>query len=251
MKALIVVCAMVGLSAAPAQSARSGQSARQKGRLFQPVDLGLLEAPDRDEWQKPDQIMDALRVAEGSTVADVGAAGGWFTMQLARRVGPNGIVYAEDIQPQMVDGIARRAQRENMPWVRPILGSATDPRLPPGIDAILIADVYHEVEDPIALLRNAARSLKAEGLIGVVDFLPGGGGPGPAPDERPDPNAVIEAARAAELQLSKREDIPPFLFLLLFSRTTSILTPAREDWHGPGMRGAGPPSRARTSRARP
>jgi len=50
MKALIVVCAMVGLSAAPAQSARSGQSARQKGRLFQPVDLGLLEAPDRDEW---------------------------------------------------------------------------------------------------------------------------------------------------------------------------------------------------------
>ena len=85
MKALIVVCAMVGLSAAPAQSARSGQSARQKGHLFQPVDLGLLEAPDRDEWQKPDQIMDALRVAEGSTVAEVGAGGGWFTMQLARR----------------------------------------------------------------------------------------------------------------------------------------------------------------------
>lgn len=218
MKALVVICAIVGISAGPSQSTRAGQSAKQKGRLFQPVDLGLLEAPDREEWQKPDQIMDALRAAEGSTVAEVGAAGGWFTMRLARRVGPNGVVYAEDIQPQMVDGVARRAQRENVPWVRPILGSATDPRLPPGIDAILIADVYHEVEDPVALLSNAARSLKPQGLIGVVDFLPGGGGPGPAPEERPDPNAVIQAARAAGLQLAKREDIPPFMFLLLFAR---------------------------------
>jgi ubiquinone/menaquinone biosynthesis C-methylase UbiE len=247
MKASIVVCAMVALAAGPEQ--RSSQSARQKGRLFPPVDLGLLEAPDRDEWQKPDQIMDALRVAEGSTVADVGAAGGWFTMQLARRVGPNGIVYAEDIQLQMVEGIARRALRENLPWVRPILGTATDPRLPAGIDAILIADVYHEVEDPVALLSNAARSLKPQGLIGVVDFLPGGGGPGPAPDERPDPKAVIQAARAAGLQLNKREDIPPFLFLLLFSRATSAAVPAGEEWHSLGTRRSEQPSRARTSRA--
>jgi ubiquinone/menaquinone biosynthesis C-methylase UbiE len=196
----------------------SAQTGRTKGRLFQTVDLGLLEAPDRDEWQKPDQIMDTLRIAEGATVADVGAAGGWFTMQLARRVGPNGIVYAEDVQLPMVDGIARRAQRQNVPWVRPILGTATDPRLPPGIDAILIADTYHEVDDPIALLKNAARSLKPQGRIGVVDFLPGGGGPGPAPDERPDPQAVIQAAEAAGLRLTKREDFPPFVFLLVFER---------------------------------
>src|ERR1700737_4273022 len=76
------------------------QQPKQKPpRLFQPQDLGLLEAPDREQWQKPDQIMDALGVAEGSVVAELGAAGGWFTLRLARRVGPNGLVYAEDIQP--------------------------------------------------------------------------------------------------------------------------------------------------------
>jgi SAM-dependent methyltransferase len=187
-------------------------------RVFQPVDLGLLEASDRDEWQKPDQIMDTLRIAEGSTVADLGAGSGWFTIHLARRVGPNGIVYGEDIQAPMVDYISVRARRENLPWVRPILGTTTDPRLPAGIDAILIVDTYHEVEDPVTFLRNAARSLKPQGLIGVVDFLPGGGGPGPAPEDRPDPQAVIEAAEKAGLQLDKREDFPPFVFLLVFEQ---------------------------------
>jgi len=182
------------------------------------VDLGLLEASDRDEWQKPDQIMDTLRIAEGSTVADLGAGSGWFTIHLARRVGPNGIVYGEDIQAPMVDYISVRARRENLPWVRPILGTTTDPRLPAGIDAILIVDTYHEVEDPVTFLRNAARSLKPQGLIGVVDFLPGGGGPGPAPEDRPDPQAVIEAAEKAGLQLDKREDFPPFVFLLVFEQ---------------------------------
>jgi predicted methyltransferase len=200
----------------------SGQTAqlRPRGRLFPPQDLGLIEAPDRDEWQKPEQIMDTLRIAEGSVVADLGAGGGWFTIHLARRVGPNGIVYAEDIQQQMIEAIGRRAQRENLKWVRPILGTATDPRLPPGIDSVLIVNSYHEMEDPVALLRNAARSLKPQGLLGVVEFLPGGGGPGPAADERPDPAAVVAAAQAAGLRLKQREDIPPFVFLLVFELAT-------------------------------
>ena len=71
---------------------------RATRRLFPPEDLGLLEAPDRDAWQKPEQIMDALGIADGSAVADIGAGGGWFTLRLARRVGPNGLVYAQDIQ---------------------------------------------------------------------------------------------------------------------------------------------------------
>jgi SAM-dependent methyltransferase len=224
--ALLAVLIFVSLPAEPAQPAPhrqtpQGREQRPRGRLFQSVDLGLLEAPDRDEWQKPDQIMDTLRIAEGSTVADLGAGSGWFTMHLARRVGPNGIVYAEDIQTPMVDFIGVRARRENLTWVRPILGSATDPRLPPGIDAILIVDTYHEVEDPVALLRNAATSLKPQGLIGIVDFLPGAGGPGPAPEDRPDPQAVIQDAANAGLRLKQREDFPPFVFLLMFERVSS------------------------------
>jgi SAM-dependent methyltransferase len=127
-------------------------------------------------------------------------------------------VYAEDIQPQMVDYIEQRAQRENLRSVRPILGTTTDPLLPPGVDAILIDDVFHELDDPVTFFRNAAKSLKPGGRLGVVDFLPGAGGPGPAPEERPDPKAVIAVAETAGLYLQKREDIPPFLFLLVFER---------------------------------
>jgi ubiquinone/menaquinone biosynthesis C-methylase UbiE len=165
--------------------------------------------------------MDGLNIVDGAVVADIGAASGWFTIQLARRVGPNGLVYAEDIQAEMIDGITRRIQRENLPWVQPVLGTATDPLLPAGIDAVVIDDTFHEMEDPVKLLKNVARSLKPQGLIGVVDFLPGGGGPGPAADERPDPQAVIRAAGAAGLHLRHREDIPPFVFLLVFERARS------------------------------
>ena len=212
---------------APARPIRPAP-AKPKGRLFQAQDLGLLEAPDRDQWQKPDQILDALSISEGAVVAELGAAGGWFTLRLATRVGPNGLVYAEDIQQEMIEGIARRMQRENITNVKPILGTPSDPRLPPGLDAALISDAYHEMaddpEDPqliVKLLRNVARSLKPQGRLGIVDWTPGHGGPGPPADQRADPNAVIEAARAAGLELISREDFPPFVYLLVFGRSAS------------------------------
>lgn len=207
------------VAAAPASPALPAPPALQsKSRLFAPLDLGLLEAPDRDQWQKPDQIMDALNIADGSVVAEIGAAGGWFTVRLARRVGPNGLVYAEDIQPTMIDAIERRAQRENLRNVRTVLGGETDPNLPSGIDAVLIADTYREIDDPVALLRNVAKALRPQGRVGVVDYNAGGGGPGPAPDQRVDPEAVIKAATAAGLQLVAREALPPFQYVLVFGR---------------------------------
>ena len=152
----ISVPALPALPAPPAQT-------KPKGRLFPPQDLGLLEGSDREQWQKPDQIMDRLGIADGSIVADLGAGGGWFTTRLARRVGPNGFVYAEDIQPQMIEAIGRRIQREGLLNVRTVLGTVKDPRLPRGIDAVLIVDAYHEMEDPVTLLRNVERSLKPQG----------------------------------------------------------------------------------------
>ena len=215
------------LSARPARPARpappalsvtraQGPAAKPKARLFSALDLGLLEAPDREQWQKPNLIMDELRIAEGSVVADLGAGGGWFTIRLARRVGPNGLVYAEDIQPQMIDATRRRAQHERLTNVRTVLGSPGDPRLPRKIDAVLIVDAYHEIEDPIVLLKNVERSLNPQGRVGVVGFLPGGGGPGPAPDERVAPDTVVKAAEAAGLTLQVRVAVPPFQFLLVF-----------------------------------
>jgi ubiquinone/menaquinone biosynthesis C-methylase UbiE len=192
------------------------------GRLFPPQDLGLLEGPDRDAWQKPEQIMDALAIADGAAVADLGAGGGWFTVRLARRVGPNGVVYAEDIQPEMIEAIKRRVEREGLTNVRSILGTVADPRLPKAaLDAVLIVDTYHEMEDPVALLRNVATALKPRGRIGIVDFTKEGGGPGPPMDERIDEDRVIRDARAAGLQLLEKESFLRYQYLLVFGLPTA------------------------------
>jgi len=198
-----------------------GAAAQQPphGRLFPPHELGLLEGPDRDAWQKPEQIMDALAIADGSTVADLGAGGGWFTIRLARRVGPNGRVYAEDIQPQMIEAISRRVQREGLPNVTTILGTPNDPRLPEGqVDAVLIVDTYHEMEDPVTLLRNVLRSLSPKGRVGIVDFTMEGGGPGPPMDERVEPERIVRDAEAAGLRLLRRVTFLRYQYLLVFSR---------------------------------
>jgi len=227
---LLLLCAFVSYLPGPPRlpappALRAAQGAQRKGRLFQPQDLGLLEAPDRDQWQRPDQIMDALGIAEGSIVAELGAAGGWFTLRLARRVGPNGLVYAEDIQPPMLEAISRRMQNENLANVKLVLGTPSDPRLPEGLDAVLIADAFHEMDDPpgliVTLLTNVARSLKPQGRLGVVDWTPGSGGPGPAADQRVNPDTVIAAARSAGLQLVGREEYPPFVYLVIFGRATA------------------------------
>ena len=176
--------------------AQSQQPAPRQGRQFPPTDLGLLESPDRAAWQKPELIMDALRIAEKATVADIGAGAGFFTVRLAVRVGPNGIVYAEDIQQPMLDSIKRRVSREGLNNVVCRLGTDTDAKLPKGaLDAVLVVDVYQEVEDEpsrIRLLRHLADTLKPNGRIGIVNYKPGEGGPGP--DQRLE-RSVVEAYR--------------------------------------------------------
>jgi len=212
--AALVALALAGGSPGPAAAQRPVH-----GRLFPPEELGLLEGPDRDAWQKPEQIMDALGIADGNVVADLGAGGGWFTIRLARRVGPNGRVYAEDIQPQMIESISRRVQREGLPNVTTVLGTPSDPRLPPGqVDAVLIVDTYSEMEDPVALLRNVRQALSPKGRIGIVDFTLEGGGPGPRLDERVDAERVIRDAEAAGLHLVKRETFLRYQYLLIFGR---------------------------------
>ena len=192
----------------------------RQGRLFPPENLGLLEAPDREAWQKPEQIMDALGVAEGSTVADIGAGAGWFTIQLARRVGPNGTVYAQDVQRQMLEAIRRRVAREGLQNVQTRLGAGSAPNLPQRtFDAILVVDVYDAVDEPVPLLRNLAAALKPGGRIGIVNYKPGNGGPGPGPDEgiRVDSASVEQDASAAGLRVLARQTLP-YQYLLVLGR---------------------------------
>ncbi len=218
MKRHLFLVALV-CAAAASIAAQSSQRPQSHGRLFPPEDLGLLEAPDRDIWQHPEQIMDVLGIAEGSVVADIGAGAGWFTIRLARRVGPNGVVYAEDVQPQMLAAIQRRVKAEGLMNVKPILGKGSDPQLPRGaLDVVLMVDAYYEIDDRVPMLRNLATSLRSGGRIGVVNFKLEGSGPGPAMEERISPETVVNDAKNAGLRLLSHETVLPYQYLLIFGR---------------------------------
>jgi len=197
------------------------QQPAPKGRLFPSTDLGLLESPDRAAWQKPELIMDALRIAEKATVADIGAGAGFFTVRLARRVGPNGLVYAEDIQQPMLESIKRRVSREGLNNVVPRLGTPTDANLPKGVlDAVLVVDVYGELDEEssrIGLLRHLADTLKPNGRIGIVNYRPGEGGPGPEPEKRLESSVVEAEVRAAKLRVLDVVTLP-FQYLLVIGK---------------------------------
>ncbi len=216
--ALTVLCSGAGLQAqAPAPAPTTQQ--RGHGRLFAPQDLGMLEGPDREAWQRPDLIMDALGIGDGSVVADLGAGGGWFTVRLAKRVGPNGVVYAEDIQPQMIEAIQRRVQREGLRNVSTVLGAADHPSLPrERLDAALMVETFYEVEDRHSLLTNVRDALKPGGRLGIVEYRTDGGGPGPPLEQRLPPAQVIRAVETAGFRFLRQEQFLPYQYLLIFSR---------------------------------
>lgn len=215
MRAPAVLIACV-LGAAVGAAAGQGPADR---RLFPPEDLGILESPDRDQWQQPDRIMDALQIADGSRVADIGAGGGWFTVRLARRVQQNGRVYAQDVQREMIDSIKRRADAQGLTWVETVLGGFDDPRLPPGLDAVLMVDTYPQLAEPITMLRHVRDALAPHGLLGIVDFTKdGAGGPGPTLDERVDPETIRRDAAAAGLTFRAQHAFLRYQYLLVFGR---------------------------------
>ena len=160
--------------------------------------------------------MDHLGIAEGSVVADLGAGGGWFTIRLARRVGPNGRVYAQDIQPEMIGAIERRVKLEGLKNVQTVLGTASDPQLPTPVDVVLIVEAYYEMGDPQTLLRNVRKSLRPGGRVGIVESTKNGHGPGPPMEERVDPERVIRDAEAAGLELHSRGNFLRYQYLLEF-----------------------------------
>lgn len=201
-----------------ATAAMSAQTAPAR-RLFPPEELGTLEGPDREEWQQPQRVMDALGIFDGATVADVGAGGGWFTIRLAHNVGPNGLVYAEDVQRQMIESIKRRVQQEGLNNVRTILGTPGDPKLPAGLQAVLIVDSYTQFPDPASVMKNVARALAPRGVLGVIDFKKtGAGGPGPPLDERLDPEVIVREAARAGLTLRSQETFLRYQYLLVFGK---------------------------------
>jgi len=116
-------------------------------------------------------MLKALGVKPGQTVCDMGSGNGFYTLQLARLVGPRGVVYAVDIQPEMLQMLVRNAAEARLANIRPVLGTPVDPRLPAGeIDMMLCVDVYHEFSHPEAMLAKIRQSLAPDGQLVLVEF---------------------------------------------------------------------------------
>jgi SAM-dependent methyltransferase len=127
-----------------------------------------LERPDRAEREQPDRVLDALHLDPHSTVADVGAGTGYFTLRLARRVAR---VLATDLQPEMLDRLAASVAREHLTNVEPRRAGEHDAALPPGCcDLILLVDVYHELSDPPAVMAGIRRALTPHGRLVLIEY---------------------------------------------------------------------------------
>ena len=130
-----------------------------------------LDREERDIEEAPDAALAALDLKPGMTVADIGAGSGYMTVRMARIVGPMGRVYAEDIQPQMIDLLERRLEREKVTNVVPVLGAADDPKLPAdSIDLMLLVDVYHEFSEPVKMLAGMRAALKPGGRLVLLEY---------------------------------------------------------------------------------
>ena len=158
-------------------------------------DLSIFEAPDRDKLLQTSKVLDTLRLHPGSAIADIGAGGGWFTVRAARRVAPDGHVYAEDINPGAVEAIRTRAAREHLADVTAILDTPDDPKLAPNsLDAAVMLRVYHEVAHPDRMLAVLVAALRPGARFGVIDH------PGNGADHGINPEVVRAEATHAGLR---------------------------------------------------
>ena len=145
------------------------------GRKIAPV-MGMggadwLERPEREWEESPEQMLDALGLRAGQTVADVGAGVGYLTLRIAKRIGPSAKVYGVDVQREMLVRLRKNAAKAKLSNVEPVLGTENDPRLPPGqIDLILMVDVYHELSQPQAMLQNMKKALSPDGRLVLVEY---------------------------------------------------------------------------------
>lgn len=175
------------------------------------------DAPDRDAWQRPDDVLAALALEPSSTVADVGAGTGYFTVRLARAV-PQGRVIATDIEPDMVRYLDDRAKHEQLANVRAVLATPDEPTLPPAsVDRILIVDVWHHVADRRGFAAKLARALRPGGFVAIVDFTDAATH-GPPRHHRLAPDAVIADLQAAGLAASVSPTTLPEQYIVIGRR---------------------------------
>jgi ubiquinone/menaquinone biosynthesis C-methylase UbiE len=158
-----------------------------------------LERPEREEEERTDLLIDALKFREGEVVADIGCGSGYIARKLAKKITPGGFVYGVDIQPEMLDLLAKRMAMFRIDNVKPLLGTTTDPKVPPAsCDTMIMVDVYHEFDQPYEMIRGMIAGLKPGGRIVFVEY------------RKEDPKVPIkEVHKMAEAQVRTEMGVHP------------------------------------------
>ena len=130
-----------------------------------------LVRPERETEEQPEKALDELKLKRGDVVADIGAGGGYMSLRMAKRVGPTGKVYANDLQPQMLDLLRQNAAKAGLANIVTVLGEVNDPKLPANtMEMVLLVDVYHEFSQPQAMLRKIRETLKPDGRLVLLEY---------------------------------------------------------------------------------
>jgi ubiquinone/menaquinone biosynthesis C-methylase UbiE len=169
---LVAFILVAGIAVLAAQSAGVHPVSGRRYALTMSVEgAPWLDRSEREEEEQPDLALRLLKIAKGSVVADVGAGSGYMTLKLARLVGPTGRVYANDIQPGMLDLLRKTVSNAKLTNVTPVLGTSDDPKLPAGaLDLVVMVDVYHELSEPQKILARIRQALKADGRLVLFEY---------------------------------------------------------------------------------
>lgn len=186
-------------------------------RVFNPEYLWYLESEQRDRWQKPDQVIQALQLSEGAVIADIGAGGGYFTERFSKEAGRVGHVYAVDVQDIMVAKLNERVKNKNLENVTVIRGKFETPMLPlQAVDIAFFSSVYKEIDNRIQYMKEVRRSLKPDGWVAVIEFYKDRGFVGPEFADRLNETQIIDEMEKAGFVLIQRFDFLPREYFLLF-----------------------------------
>jgi predicted methyltransferase len=177
----------------------------------------IFDDPSRAAWQKPDEVVAALELKPGMTAADLGAGTGYFTAGLSRAVGEKGVVLSIDPEPQMVEYLGKRAHREGLTNVVPVLALYEDPFLPPGrVDRVLIVDTYHHIDDRQAYFLRLGTNLAPGGRVAIVDFHKRPLPVGPPPEAKLEREVVVAEMQKAGFRLAAEPTFLPYQYFLVF-----------------------------------
>ena len=172
------------------------------------------DKPERDGWQKPEEVMDALHLDRAASVADVGAGTGYFSVKIAKRI-PDGKVFAADVEPDMVRYLGERAGREQVSNLSPVQASADVTNLPAPVDLILVVDTYHHIGNRIDYFTKLKSSLRPGARLAIIDFT--ADSPiGPPVEHRISPEKVTEELAAAGFTPVESHDFLPRQYFLVF-----------------------------------